>query len=145
MENLALSTKETDKDFELTLTISPRRMSRDAFLAGRFNETLYFTNNSKAALEFITNGSNCFQFVDIVVVDQNGKNHAPEKFGDGHIITLEANKKYVVHPGERVGGTFSLWLVVRGQISPGTYRVQAFLTYEDLKVSSNIVQLVIYP
>jgi hypothetical protein len=128
----------------LALDIRPNRIPK-AELASyhRLRVTVYFTNHSKHAIEFMTNGGPCFQYLDISVNDPDNKNHATWKFGDAYIVTFNREKKVIVNPGETTGGT--VVLPVDNDIDPGTYRVQAVLTYQGLKVSSNTVQIVIDP
>jgi hypothetical protein len=132
------------KDYVLALTIQPTKITRSDFLRWRGIEaTVYFTNDSTTALEFMTNGGSCFQFLDISVVGQDGKNHVKGKVGDMYAITPIADKRVVLGFGDTRGGT--VVIPVGDEITPGEYKVQAFLTYQDLSVSSNVVRLVIRP
>jgi hypothetical protein len=134
-----------DGPFTLSLSIRPSRFSRtDLFKRSRVDATLFFTNNTDEPIQFVTNGD-FFQYIDMLVQDQDGKDHTISRFGDAYFTRLTRDKVQTVKPRETVGGTFSLALLVWEQPLEGTYKVQADLRYEQMNVLSNQVEIRVTP
>jgi hypothetical protein len=129
----------------LSLSLGRHSISRGDLFAGKLPATVEFRNNSERPIEFMTNGIDCFQFLDIAFVDDKGKNHAIGKYGDVYKVTAQAKKKQLLMPGESSKGTISIAQVVVSQPIQGTFYVQAFLQYQDISVASNVVELIVTP
>jgi hypothetical protein len=129
----------------LSLYLDRDTISRADFFDGKMSPSVRFTNNTDKPIEFLVNGVDCFQFLDIKVVDEEGKNHTVGKYGNNYVVTLDKRNKQVVKPGETFGGSVSISIGIHDHTLHGTFYVQAFLNYEDINLASNIVKLTILP
>ena len=92
----------------LALTIVPTRLSAESIKEGNgFKTTLSFTNTLNRNLEFITNGPTCFQFLDLKILDQNGKNHAAIKAGRMYVLTSDERQINMAQGRDELAGTTS--------------------------------------